>query len=148
MAQRYETASDKINDLLRHVIADKFISLSGSLIHVIMGTKKRMKGGNLVIAEIKKPSALMKYLFGTADGELDYIIVMDELCETLPDIDIKRIIFHELEHTDVDTDSDNPYKLRGHEIEGFYSELTYNEDDPKWSERIATTFISIRESQE
>lgn len=141
-------ASEKIDGLLRKVISEEFVSLSGSLIHVICSTKKRMKGGKLTLATIQKPSALMKYLFGDSEGELDYIIIMDELCETLSDRDIERILYHELMHTEIDTDSENPYKLRGHEIEGFYDEVKYNEDDLKWSERIAATFISMREKDE
>ena len=61
--------------------------------------------------------------------------------------DKKRLVRHELKHTDVDFDATTPYKVRGHTIEDFYSEVSLNEDDPRWAERAGLATLSAYEAE-
>ena len=82
-----------------------------------------------------------------ADEGYDYLMRLDKKAwtEIMTAEDKKRLVRHELRHSDVDFDSNNPYKIRGHSIEDFYSEISLNEDDARWGERVAAATFSAYE---
>lgn len=66
----------------------------------------------------------------------------------MADEDKTRLIRHELRHSDVDGESEkNPYKIRCHTIEDFFSEVKLNEDDPYWSRRVGESLMAAYEAQ-
>jgi len=68
--------------------------------------------------------------------------------DNIDDIDRSRVIRHELRHTSVDDEAKkNPYKVRTHTIEDFYSEVDLNADDPRWRARVATLLNVKYEAQ-
>lgn len=147
MSSRFEEAPEWVYEMVNEVRKDKFQSLGSAAIKVLYDTKKRKSGGNYVIGRMQKANDLVKRL--TADDVespegVDYIMYLDKaVFENIEDIDRQRIIQHELFHCDVNLDADNPYKLRGHEIETFYDEIEANKDDPRWKERCVTIASSI-----
>jgi hypothetical protein len=72
----------------------------------------------------------------------DYVIILDKVCwQATGDRDRERILRHELRHTFYDIeeeDSTKAYRLMDHTITDFYEEITLNNDDPRWRERLAT----------
>jgi hypothetical protein len=85
---------------------------------------------------------------GSREG-YDYVMRLDKKAwDLMEKPDRVRLIRHELRHSNVDIDSEtNPYKLRGHTIEDFYSEIRLNQDDPKWAERIGAATLSAYERE-
>ena len=145
---RFEEAPDELYEIMNEVREEKFPELSGCNIKVVFDLKKRMSGGKIVLGSLQKPNELLRFFtideVGNEEG-YDYLMRIDKKAwtEIMTSDDKKRIVRHELKHSDVDFDSSNPYKVRGHSIEDFYSEIPLNADDPRWSERVgAATFSS------
>lgn len=152
MEMRFEEVTDNVYDVLRNVRTEYFSELANANILPIFDTKKRVSKGKLVLASIRKVNELQRFLTINESGSLDgfdYILTIDkEAWNIAEDIDKVRIIRHELRHTEVDGSSDKPYKLRGHSIEDFYSEVELNKDDPRWAERLVASVTSIYDNEE
>jgi len=149
MELRFEQASQKAHDLLSQARRDiQFNQLVNANILVVMDLKKRTHGGKLVPASLSKTGDLERFLSiddTLSDDGYDYILRIDKALWESPitDEDRIRLIRHELCHAEVDIEADNPYKLKGHEIEDFYSEIKRNEDDPRWMDRLGGVLESI-----
>ena len=137
---RFEDVTSDVNRLVSKIIDDQFPNLEGAVIKVLFDIKKRKSGGRYVIGRIKKANDEMKALATNDEGiPPDYIMFIDKsVWQVLEDRDKERIVFHELNHCEVNFDSENQYRIRDHEIQGFYSEIDFNSDDNRWSERIGT----------
>ena len=146
MENRYEDVTTDVTDVLRNVMQRWFPELAGCNIKVVFDLKKKMTDGKLVLGRIKKTNDLEKHLSieeaGTDDG-YDYIMILDKKAwELASDEDKVRLVRHELRHTSVDTDSDKPWKLRGHTVNDFYSEIELNQDNPKWGQDLVIRTMS------
>lgn len=146
---RYEQASEDSYKIMNDLIGDYFSPLAGAKIEILFDTKKRKKDGRYVLGSIQATNDLTKFLTMQDNGDsADYIMYLDKsVWKSLEEPDKKRLIYHELCHCDVDLEKSKPYKIKDHEIQGFYSELTYNEDDPKWNLRISTIAESIYDEE-
>jgi len=148
---RFEECTSDVAKITKEVIEKHFPELAGCNICLIFDKKKRMKGGNVVLASIQKPNEMLRFFTiddagGTGEG-YDYVMRIDKNAwDNIDDIDKIRLVRHELRHTSVDFDSDNPYKLRDHSINDFYSEVKLNEDDPRWGERVCAVTLSSYEA--
>jgi hypothetical protein len=149
MDLRFEQAPQKAIEMLASVRKDiQFNQLVNANILVVMDLKKRTSGGKLVAASLSKTNDIERFLTlneaFTEDG-YDYIMRIDKALWESPieDIDRIRIIRHELCHADVDAEADKPYKIQAHEVEDFYSEILFNQDDPKWMVRLGGVLESI-----
>lgn len=142
---RYEPVPENTIELCENVRLKNFINLDGARIMYIFDNKKKVSGGRIVIARIKKMNDEMKF-FTMSDSGLtyDYCMFIDKsIWSELDKRDRQRIAFHEFCHCEVNMDKKNPYGIRDHEIQGFYDELDYNEDDSRWSERLGIISDSI-----
>lgn len=142
---RFEDVTSDIEQNVQTIINDQFPALEGAVIKILYDTKKRKSAGRFIIARIKKANDEMKILAMNENGvPPDYIMFIDkQVFQELNDRDKERIIYHELCHCEVDFNSDNQYKIKDHEIQGFYSEIDYNKDDDRWAERISAIAESI-----
>ena len=145
---RYEDVPDNVYEAMNEVRNQWFPELRNANILIIFDTKKRVSKGKVVLASIKATSELQKYLTlnesGSIDG-FDYFITLDKIAwDTADDTDRVRLLRHELRHTVVD-DSDKPFKLRGHSLEDFYSEIDLNTDNARWAEQLVVRVAAIYE---
>jgi predicted metallopeptidase len=142
---RYEGCTSETEALVEEIIKDEFPNLDGANIMVVMDTKKKVSSGRYIIARIKKMNDELKFFTANDFGiTYDYVMFIDKVIfEELDLIDQKRVIYHELCHCEVDPSKTNPYGIKDHEIQGFHDEITFNEDDPRWSERISLIAESI-----
>jgi hypothetical protein len=148
---RFDDGSEEAYEIMHAVRERHFPELAGCNIKIIFDSKKRMTGGKIVLGSIQKPNELTRFFMipesGTDEG-FDYVVRLDKKCWDLIDPeDKKRLMRHELKHTSVDFDATTPYKIRGHTIEDFYSEITLNEDDPRWAERAAQSTLAAYEQE-
>jgi hypothetical protein len=135
MTTRYEDVTQDEYDVLKKVREEYFSELMGCEIRMGFDTKKKKSGGKIVLARIKKPSEIEKYL---CNEPIDYMIFLDQNAWIMAtERDRERLVRHELRHTDVDQESAKPYKLRGHTVEDFYREINLNSDKPRWAEELA-----------
>ena len=139
MDLRFEAVPQQIVDFCENVRLNHFVHLDGARVMYVFDTKKTMKSGRVTFARIKKTSDELKYLSMNDDGTTyDYIMTFDKLLwDGFEEIDRKRLIYHEFCHCEVDFDKANPYCIKDHEIQGFYDEMIYNADDPRWVERLS-----------
>lgn len=146
---RFEAVPEQVDTLVSKIKDDMFPQLEGARIMCIFDNKKKKAGGKLVIARIKKFNDELKFLAMNDLGiTYDYAIFIDhQVWDNLVDRDKNRIIFHELLHTDVNYGKDDPWKLRDHEIQGFYDEIDYNADDPQWAERLFSIAESVHDKE-
>lgn len=146
---RYEDATEDAVDLVRIAVEAHFPELQGCNIKVLFDMKKRTSGGKIVLGRIKKANELEKHFTieqTTNDEGFDYIVFLDKKAWELADEDDKvRLVRHELRHTHVDIDAASPYKLRGHTVEDFYSEIRLNQDNPRWAETLANRVVAAYE---
>lgn len=147
---RYEEATQEPYEIINELIPTHFTPLAGSRIQVLFDTKKKMSGGKMVMGRIQSTGHLEKFL--TADNDcpegVDYIMYLDKnLWEKIEKDDKRRIIFHELNHCDVDLEKKNPYKIKDHEITMFESEFDFNADDPKWVSKLSLIMESIYDDE-
>jgi hypothetical protein len=147
---RFEDATNDVINMVEKIKKEVFDQLLNAKIKILMDTKKRKIGGKYVLGRIKKTNDELKALaLNEHDEPYDYILFLDKVVfNTINDIDKIRLIRHELQHCEVDVEADNPYKIKGHEVEDFHDEIIYNQDDPRWGERIAIIADSIYENDE
>ena len=146
---RYEGATSETEALVEGIIREEFPNLDGANIMVVMDTKKKVSSGRYVIARIKKMNDELKFFTANDLGiTYDYVMFIDKVIFNELDFDDqKRIIYHELCHCEVDPSKANPYGIKDHEIQGFHDEITFNEDDPRWSERISLIAESVYDEE-
>lgn len=152
MGLRYEEVNEEVMSVLKEVKSEYFPELKNAKIKVLFDIKKRKAGGMVILARIMKTNDLLRHLtIDEADAMegYDYIIALDKTCwESIIRDDKIRIVRHELRHACFDIESeDNPYKLQDHSISDFYEEVEYNNDDPRWRERLATVVEDIYEQK-
>ena len=152
MGLRYEEVNEEVMSVLKEVKSEYFPELKNAKIKVLFDIKKRKTGGMVILARIMKTNDLLRYLtIDEADAMegYDYIITLDKTCwDSIIRDDKIRIVRHELRHACFDIESeDNPYKLQDHSISDFYEEVEYNNDDPRWRERLATVVEDIYEQK-
>jgi hypothetical protein len=147
----YEHVPEHILALYEKLRKEHFPHLANAKILFLLNKQKMTRKGNIVLGKMVKPSALVKFLSrheAPEDG-YDYIMLLDsKLINHCEDIDIERVVRHELRHTFFDSDSiHHPYKLVDHDFSDFYAEVELNQDDPTWVRRVAQT-ISLMYDQE
>jgi len=152
MGLRYEEVNEEVMSVLKEVKSEYFPELKNAKIKVLFDIKKRKTGGMVILARIMKTNDLLRHLtIDEADAMegYDYIITLDKTCwDSIIRDDKIRIVRHELRHACFDIESeDNPYKLQDHSISDFYEEVEYNNDDPRWRERLATVVEDIYEQK-
>ncbi len=153
MDNRYEDVTESVNDLLSTVRKNHFPELKNAKIKMLFDTKKRVSGGQIILAKILKPNDLIRFLtkeeVETFGEGYDYIIFLDKVCwDNIPPEDRIRIVRHELRHTYYDIESENdPYKIIAHTINDFYEEVELNQDDPRWNMRVAQLTSDIYEQR-
>jgi hypothetical protein len=145
---KFEDVSENVYEMMKNVIKEHFPELVNARFKILFSTKKKTSGGKICFAWIQKTNDLIRHLTTEeADSEdgYDYIIYIDKLIwDNIEETDRIRLMRHELRHTHVDLESSsNPYKIRGHSIEDFYSEIELNKDDPRWAQRVAVVAESL-----
>jgi hypothetical protein len=145
-----EEAMDIITELINNGTTD-WQDLANAKILSVFDTKKKVDKEKIVLARIIKSTDFTRFLTQTEiESGYDYYLVIDKLLWTKA-IETReekvRLIRHELKHTSVNHEKANPYGLRGHSLEDFYSEVEANKDDPKWAERLGTV-LSIKYEEE
>lgn len=147
---RYRPADKKAYRYVKQLIDKHFTEETKKAIFLILlDSKKVTKDGRPVLARIKKANEEIRTL--TADENnpegVDYIIYVDEcLYSNTVAKDLRRVFFHELNHIEINEEKEERRKrfsTKGHEFEGFYRELDYNEDDLEWSQRLINELMSI-----
>lgn len=136
---RYTEVDDKITQLFIDVLEESFPEYIQLNIKLLFDTKKRVNKGKLVLASIEIPNEKVKFFTANStviDG-YDYIMIVNYTTyELATDVDIKRIISHELQHIFID-ESGN-CKLVSHDVEDFQEEIEKNADDPRWAIKLTT----------
>ena len=148
---KFENIPDHIMEMYENIKAKYFPHLVNTKILLLINKSKMMQKGNIVLGKIVKPSDLVKYLSRNEAPEdgYDYIMLLDsKLLKYCDEIDIERVLRHELRHTFFDSDSiTNPYKLVDHDFSDFHAEVELNKDDPTWTQRVSQS-VSLMYEQE
>lgn len=148
---RFEDVTQDVVTKAQEIINNHFPTLRTAKILYIFDAKKRVSKGKVVLAQIRRPNDLVKYLTMdlTNDAEgMDYIVAIDKLVwRYASDEDKVRLLRHEFRHTLYDSDKDK-YKLVGHSVEDFYEEIDLNRDDPQWARKLVEKIQLIYEQQE
>ena len=152
MSNRYEPVTDDVYVVLKSVREDKFPELQGAEILCVFDTKKKVTKGKLELANIASADDMKRFLTmdETGNGEgYDYIIRIDKLAwHHATEQNRVRLIRHELRHTHVETENHKPWKLRGHTIEDFHSEIRLNEDHVQWATDLALITLAAHEQND
>jgi hypothetical protein len=148
---KYEHVPEYILEIYEKIRSQYFPHLANAKILFLVNKKKMVSKGTISLAKIVKPNELVKFLSkndAPEDG-YDYVIFLDnKFISHCEDIDIKRVLRHELRHTFFDSDSlTNPYKLVDHDFSDFYDEVELNKDDPTWAKRVSQ-MVSLMYDQE
>jgi hypothetical protein len=148
---KYDHVPEYILEMYEKIRSQYFPHLANAKILFLVNKKKMISKGTISVAKIVKPNELVKFLSKNEAPEYgyDYIILLDnKFISHGEDIDIKRVLRHELRHTFFDSDSlTNPYKLVDHDFSDFYDEVELNKDDPTWAKRVSQT-VSLMYDQE
>lgn len=148
---RFESVPEDVQEFVERIKNDAFPQLVNASVLVLFDTKKRKSGGNYVLGRMTKSNDLIKHLTeDLSDDGVDYIIYLDQaVWNEIEEADKVRLVRHELCHCEFDIDSRaNPYKIRDHEVQDFYSEIEFNREDPRWFERLGLVAQSIHEGDE
>lgn len=145
---RYIDCDDEFVQCFLDVVEERFPSYINLNIKLLFDTKKRVSGGQVVLASIHTTSAMAKFFSkdDTATEGYDFVLVVDRKAWELSNqLDKKRLISHELQHIFID-EKGKP-KLVGHEIEDFYQEIEWNKDDPEWRRNLAIQAIAMYDQE-
>jgi hypothetical protein len=145
---RYADCDESLVAVFMDVLENKFPSYQNFNFKLIFDTKKRVKGGKLVLASMEIANDKIKFFSkdNVALDGYDYVLIVDRKAwELANDADKHRIISHEFKHVFID--EKGSCKLVGHEIEDFYSEIEANKDDPEWARKLATLTRDIYEQE-
>ena len=142
---RFEDVTSDVTRMVDGMVDSDFPELRTANITILFDTKKRKSGGQFVLGRLKKANDETKALAVGEDGVApDYVLFIDKnVFDALDPVDKKRLIYHQLCHTHYDGDCENPYKVKGPEIQTFYSEIEYNNDDQRWAERLSVVAESV-----
>ena len=137
---RYEDAPNYVTRIVKQQIKKHFPVLQEFNVKVVLDTKGMKSKGRRIFGKLKKADDLNRFLTQseeTAFQGYHFIMILDKvLVTTQPKSDTKRVTFHELNHGGMD-DKGKPVII-DHDFEGFYIEIDYNDDDPRWKERLST----------
>ena len=152
MLTRYEPVTEDVYTVLKNVREDIFPELQGAEILCVFDTKKKVTKGKLELASISTTNDILRFLTlddtGNEEG-YDYIIRIDKVAWRLATEQNKiRLLRHELKHTRVEAENAKPWKLRGHTIEDFHSEIILNQDNPRWADELAFITLAAHEQNE
>lgn len=140
----YEQVDEDTKRLISDIIDEEF-NLAGCVVEPIFLNKKKTSKGKFELAKLSKPNDLVKMWAWVATGnEPDYLLIIDiNVFRVLGEEDRKLLICHALEYAEVDMDKDNPYKVRGAEVETFYDEIERTKEDPQWQQRHQDVAASV-----
>lgn len=136
---RFEEAVTEVTDKVQYVIRNKFPSLNGCNIEVVMDLKKRKAGGKYTLVNLQKTSPIMRHMSAnnTNPDGVDYILYLDKaVYNEMSEEDRERVIAHGLYHADCDFEKEIPYGVRKPTVQTFYEEIADNIDDARWAERL------------
>jgi len=145
---RYEDADTSLTQVFNQVIAERFNTLQYLNFKLVYDTKKRMKGGQIVLASTEVASPKVKFFTASDQVEDGYDCIMfidRKAWELSSDLDKVRIMSHELRHVYLD-EKGNP-KILNHEISDFYAEIALNVDDQEWARRLSTLVFDVYEQE-
>ncbi len=145
---RYEDCNDGLVEVFMDVIEKRFPSYQNLKFKIIFDTKKRVRGGKMVLASIELASEKIKFFSkdNVAVEGYDYILIVDRKVWELANAKDKgRLIAHEFKHVFID--DKGGCKIMGHEIEDFYSEIEHNKDDPEWARKLATIALDVYDQE-
>ena len=148
---RFVTATEAACVRKSEVLKEFFPALAQAKIEVLFDTKKRVKGGKMVLGRILRANDLIRKLTDNlADEGCDYILFLDQIAyEAMPTVDQERLVRHELRHCKVVGTPENPrYKIVPHDIEDFEVEIALNQDDIGWARRSAALAEEIYSQME
>lgn len=137
---KYDEAPESLYQMYENLKGKYFPHLANAKMLFLINKKKMVNRGNIVLGKLMKPSDLVRYLSRNEAPEdgYDFIILFDsKLVAHCEEIDIERVMRHELRHIFFDADSKNPYKLIDHDFTDFYDEVELNRDDPGWAKRVS-----------
>lgn len=140
MATRFIEATEEAVKMMEEVRAEYFPALENANIKVLFDTKKRQRGGRIVLGRILRANDLIRRLTdNVAEEGCDYIMFLDQVVfENINDVDRKRLIRHELRHCKVVGTEEKPkYKVIPHDIEDFVIEIELNKDNVGWAKNAA-----------
>jgi len=143
---KYDDVPESIYEMYENLKVKYFSHLANAKILFLVNKKKMMQRGNVVLGKIVKPNELVRYLSRNEAPEdgYDYIILFDSnLIQHCEELDIERVLRHELRHAFFDSESKSPYKLIDHDFSDFYDEVELNKDDPSWAKRVSQTVSLI-----
>ena len=146
---RYEEADESLVEVFLDVVEKVFPLYQNLKFKLIFDTKKRVKGGKIVLASIELASEKVKF-FSKDDVAVegyDYIMIVDSKAWELSanNKNRKRLIRHEMRHAFIN--ENGMPKIIGHEIEDFYVEIEANKDDPEWARKLATLVTDVYEQE-
>ena len=130
---RYLECDEGLVQVFLDTIESDYPGLAFLNFKLVYDTKKRIKKGKIVLADIELASAKLKF-FSVDDQAVegyDYVVFVDRLCwEYANEVQRKRLISRQLANVFVD-DKGKP-KLVNFDIEDFYTEIQKNTEDPEW----------------
>ena len=150
---RFEDISNEVINLANNIQEELFPELINVKIKYLFDLKKRTSGGKIPLGRCQKTDELVKYFSveeaRDADG-YQYIITLDKIAwDSIEEKDKIKLLRHELRHVLVfEKEEKTVYKIYPHNIEDFVEEIELNQDDPRWSLRIATLIADIYEQRE
>ncbi len=146
---RFEDVGNQIYHMMEEVITNEHTHLVGASICIMFDNKKRKSGDRYVLGRIKSTNDELKAFAVNENGQsYDYIMYIDkEVWLRLDEEDQKKLIYHELCHCKISDSETAPYKIQGHEIETFYSEIDRNSEDPRWAERMGLIAASVHDPE-
>ena len=145
---RFEDVGNDVYRIMEDVIEREHTHLREAAIVILFDNKKRKTGDRYVLGRIKATSEEMKAFAVNDAGQMyDYVMFLDkEVWLRISEEDQKALIYHELCHCKI-AEGENPYKIQGHEIETFYSEIDRNANDPRWAERLGLIAASVHDPE-
>jgi hypothetical protein len=145
---RFEDCDENLVHVFMEVLENKFPVYQNLNFKLVFDTKKKTKGGKIVLASIEPASEKIKF-FSRDDIAVegyDYVLIIDKKAwELANDKDKRRIISHEFKHVFVD--DKGSCKTVGHEIEDFYSEIEANKDDPEWGRKLCMLVSDVYDQE-
>jgi hypothetical protein len=146
---RFEDVGNDVYQLMEDVIETEHRHLREAAICILFDNKKRKSGDRYVLGRIKSTSEELKAFAVNDEGQMyDYVMFLDkEVWLRISEDDQKCLLYHELCHCKVNEDATNQYKIQGHEIETFYSEIERNKDNPRWAERLGAIAEAVHDPE-
>lgn len=145
---RYIDCNEGLVETFLEVIEKQYPSYVNLKIKLLFDTKKRIKGGKLTLASIETANDKIKFFSRdniAVDG-YDCIIIVDLKAWEIASLEDRvRLISHELQHIEID--DKGTLKLRGHEIEDFYTEIEKNKTNPEWKKNLATVILALYDQE-